>query len=107
MLHRVASTQTGLALRMPVSGSLRSEAGRELQDRDRQRVFNISHQVSGALAIAVFGALLSGHRGLADGLRLSLLIAAGVAGGDGAASALLRFDHRVICSTASAKSEGS
>jgi DHA2 family methylenomycin A resistance protein-like MFS transporter len=53
-------------------------------------VFNTSRQVGGALAIAVFGALLSGQEGLMHGLRLSLLIAAGIAITAGAASVLLR-----------------
>jgi DHA2 family methylenomycin A resistance protein-like MFS transporter len=42
-------------------------------------VFNTSRQIGGALAIAVFGALLAGQDGLVHGLRLSLLLAAGVA----------------------------
>jgi DHA2 family methylenomycin A resistance protein-like MFS transporter len=37
-------------------------------------VLNTSRQVGGALAIAVFGALLA-HQGFVDGLRTSLLIA--------------------------------
>jgi MFS family permease len=41
-------------------------------------VFNTSRQVGGALAVAVFGALLSGGD-FVHGLRLSLLIAAGCA----------------------------
>jgi MFS transporter, DHA2 family, methylenomycin A resistance protein len=52
-------------------------------------VFNTSRQLGGALAIAVFGALLAGHGGLLHGLRLSLLIAAGIAFAAGAASLLL------------------
>jgi len=42
-------------------------------------VFNTSRQVGGALAIAVFGALLSDRVTFLHGLRLSLLIAAAVA----------------------------
>jgi DHA2 family methylenomycin A resistance protein-like MFS transporter len=56
-------------------------------------VFNTSRQVGGALAIAVFGALLAGQEGLTSGLRVSLLIAAGVATAAGAASTLLRPGH--------------
>jgi MFS transporter, DHA2 family, methylenomycin A resistance protein len=56
-------------------------------------VFNTSRQVGGALAIAVFGALLTGGEGLAHGLRVSLLIAAGIAAAAGAASMLLRPAH--------------
>ena len=55
-------------------------------------VFNTSRQVGGALAIAVFGALLSGKGGLMPGRRLSLLIAAGVAVIAGAAALLLRSE---------------
>jgi DHA2 family methylenomycin A resistance protein-like MFS transporter len=59
-------------------------------------VFNTSRQVGGALAIAVFGALLSGTGGLMPGLRISLLIAAGVAVAAGAASLLLRPDSSPV-----------
>ncbi len=55
-------------------------------------VFNTTRQIGGALAIAVFGALLSGQKGLMPGLRVSLLIAAGVAVAAGGVSVLLRAD---------------
>ena len=42
-------------------------------------VFNTSRQVGGALAVAVFGALLASRSGFVHGLRVSLLIAAAVA----------------------------
>jgi MFS transporter, DHA2 family, methylenomycin A resistance protein len=42
-------------------------------------LFNASRQVGGALAVAVFGALLGQQPGLAAGLRTSLLVAAAVA----------------------------
>jgi MFS transporter, DHA2 family, methylenomycin A resistance protein len=42
-------------------------------------VFNTSRQVGGALAVAVFGALLADPATVLQGLRASLLIAAGVA----------------------------
>jgi MFS transporter, DHA2 family, methylenomycin A resistance protein len=42
-------------------------------------VFNTSRQVGGALAIAVFGALLGSAGTFVQGLRVSLLIAAGTA----------------------------
>jgi DHA2 family methylenomycin A resistance protein-like MFS transporter len=42
-------------------------------------VFNTSRQVGGALAVAVFGALLTSTAGFVHGLRLSLIIAALVA----------------------------
>ncbi|MFJ8021499.1 MFS transporter [Streptomyces sp. NPDC096311] len=42
-------------------------------------VFNTSRQLGGALAVAVFGALLAGHAQILHGLRESLVIAAVVA----------------------------
>ena len=42
-------------------------------------VFNTSRQIGGALAVAVFGALISGHAGFQNGLRASMVIAAVVA----------------------------
>ena len=42
-------------------------------------VFNTSRQLGGALAVAVFGALLAGRAHVTEGLRESLLIAALVA----------------------------
>ncbi|MFI5694819.1 hypothetical protein ACIA58_23390 [Kribbella sp. NPDC051586] len=42
-------------------------------------IFNTSRQVGGALAVAVFGALLAAPAGIHAGVRLSLLIAAAVA----------------------------
>jgi EmrB/QacA subfamily drug resistance transporter len=51
-------------------------------------VFNTSRQVGGALAIAVFGALLAGPGSLLHGVRVSLLIAAAVALAAAAASLL-------------------
>jgi MFS transporter, DHA2 family, methylenomycin A resistance protein len=57
-------------------------------------VFNSSRQVGGALAIAVFGALLASQATFLHGLRVSLLIAAAVALAAAAASRLLRRpDH--------------
>jgi EmrB/QacA subfamily drug resistance transporter len=52
-------------------------------------VFNTSRQLGGALAVAVFGALLT-HGSLLHGLRASLLIAASVAAGAAATSLRLR-----------------
>jgi MFS transporter, DHA2 family, methylenomycin A resistance protein len=52
-------------------------------------VFNTSRQIGGALAVAVFGALLSGQGGLEHGLRISLLAAAVIAVAAGAASLLI------------------
>lgn len=42
-------------------------------------VSNTSRQAGGALAVAVFGALLSGSAGSEHGLRVSLFLAAAVA----------------------------
>jgi sugar phosphate permease len=42
-------------------------------------IFNTSRQAGGALAVAVFGALLASRAGFLAGLRASLLIAAVVA----------------------------
>ncbi len=53
-------------------------------------VFNTSRQVGGALAVAVFGALLAQSASFMVGLRISLLLAAGVAFVTAAASLLLR-----------------
>jgi MFS transporter, DHA2 family, methylenomycin A resistance protein len=53
-------------------------------------VLNTSRQVGGALAIAVFGALVSSRATFLPGLRLSLLIAAGIAVAAACASALAR-----------------
>jgi len=52
-------------------------------------VFNTSRQIGGALAVAVFGALLAGRAGFLHGVRASLLIAAVVALAAAAASLLL------------------
>jgi len=41
-------------------------------------VLNTSRQLGGALAVAVFGALLAGSAGFASGMRLSLLLGAAV-----------------------------
>jgi EmrB/QacA subfamily drug resistance transporter len=52
-------------------------------------VFNTSRQVGGALAVAVFGALLANQATFMQGLRTSLLLASGVALAAAAASLLL------------------
>ena len=52
-------------------------------------VFNTSRQVGGALAVAVFGALLAHRASFLHGVRASLLIAAAVAVAAAAASLLL------------------
>ena len=52
-------------------------------------VFNTSRQIGGALAVAVFGALLADRATFVHGVRISLLIAAVVALAAAAASLLL------------------
>ncbi|MFB7600304.1 MFS transporter [Streptomyces sp. NPDC056160] len=56
-------------------------------------VFNTSRQVGGALAVAVFGALLSGSAGFEHGLRVSLFLAAAVACVAAAAATRMPHDH--------------
>jgi DHA2 family methylenomycin A resistance protein-like MFS transporter len=56
-------------------------------------VFNTSRQVGGALAIAVFGALLADRATFLHGLRVSLLIAAAVALAAAAVSLLIKPAH--------------
>lgn len=58
-------------------------------------VFNTSRQVGGALAVAVFGALLAHPGTFLQGLRTSLLLAAGVALAAAAASRLLHAPHGI------------
>jgi hypothetical protein len=53
-------------------------------------VFNTSRQLGGALAVAVFGALLANPASFLSGVRLSLLLAAAVALLAAAVSLLLR-----------------
>jgi MFS transporter, DHA2 family, methylenomycin A resistance protein len=53
-------------------------------------VFNTSRQIGGALAVAVFGGLLTAPDTFLAGVRTSLLIAAGVAALSTATALLLR-----------------
>jgi EmrB/QacA subfamily drug resistance transporter len=57
-------------------------------------VFNTSRQIGGALAVAVFGALLSSSGGFRHGLRLSLVLAAVVALAAAAAGARIAVTRR-------------
>jgi sugar phosphate permease len=71
-------------------------------------VFNTSRQVGGALAVAVFGALLAQPAGFLTGMRTSLLIAAAVAVLAAATALLLTPAHsrhpgRVAASTPAAR----
>jgi MFS family permease len=59
-------------------------------------VFNTSRQMGGALAVAVFGAMLAKHGAFMPGLRTSLLIAAAVALVTAAASLRLRPPTRAL-----------
>jgi DHA2 family methylenomycin A resistance protein-like MFS transporter len=59
-------------------------------------VFNTSRQIGGALAIAIFGALLANEDGFVEGLRTSLLIAAGVTLAAAATSRLLQPPKRPL-----------
>jgi MFS transporter, DHA2 family, methylenomycin A resistance protein len=59
-------------------------------------VFNTSRQVGGALAVAVFGALVARPATFVHGVHLSLLIAAAVALAAAAASRLLRHGYHPI-----------
>ncbi|MFD8526436.1 MFS transporter [Streptosporangium canum] len=53
-------------------------------------VFNTSRQLGGALAVAVFGALIADRASFLPGLRTGLLIAAAIAGTAGLATMALR-----------------
>jgi MFS transporter, DHA2 family, methylenomycin A resistance protein len=57
-------------------------------------VFNTSRQIGGALAVAVFGALLANQATFIQGMRTSLLIAAGVAFATAITSRLLTSPSR-------------
>jgi predicted MFS family arabinose efflux permease len=73
----------------PMSGVLLNSVPGE-QAGTASGVFNTSRQVGGALAVAVFGALLANQATFMQGLRTSLLIAAGVALAAAAAGLQLR-----------------
>jgi MFS family permease len=59
-------------------------------------VFNTSRQVGGAMAVAVFGALLAGPSGFLAGVRTSLLLAAAIALLAAGAALLLRPSPRAV-----------
>jgi len=73
----------------PVMGVLLNSVPKHLAGT-ASGVFNTSRQVGGALAVAVFGALLADRATFVPGMRASLLIAAVVALAAAAASLLLR-----------------
>jgi DHA2 family methylenomycin A resistance protein-like MFS transporter len=83
---------TGLAgpLVMPPMTTLLLQAVPARRAGVASGVFNTSRQVGGALAVAVFGALLASRAAFVHGLRVSLLIAAVVALATAAVSLLLR-----------------
>ncbi|MER7795585.1 MFS transporter [Streptomyces sp. NPDC097640] len=64
---------------MPPTTALLLEHVSAHQTGTASGVFNTSRQIGGALAVAVFGALLSASGGFEHGLRISLLLAAAVA----------------------------
>ncbi|WP_240474195.1 MFS transporter [Intrasporangium chromatireducens] len=68
-------------------------------------VFNTSRQVGGALAVAVFGALL-GHGAFMPGMRASLLLAAAVALLTAAAATVLRPVHHLETDASLAAHQG-
>ena len=57
-------------------------------------ILNTARQIGGALAVAVFGALLAGHAGFLHGLRTSLFITVAVLLVTIAATPLLGRRHR-------------
>jgi MFS transporter, DHA2 family, methylenomycin A resistance protein len=63
-------------------------------------VFNTSRQLGGALAVAIFGALLAQPGQFTSGMRVSLLMAAGVALAAAGTSCLLRSPVHSLASTA-------
>ena len=79
----------GPSVMPPVTGALLNSIPGH-QAGTASGVFNTSRQVGGALAVAVFGALLANRGTFTQGLRTSLLLAAVVALAAAAASLLLR-----------------
>src|SRR5207302_3181392 len=72
----------------PITAVLLNSVG-DHQTGTASGVFNTSRQFGGALAVAVFGALLAGPGGFIHGLRFSLAIAAVVALAAGTTSLML------------------
>ncbi|WP_318216658.1 MFS transporter [Streptomyces sp. SCL15-6] len=64
---------------MPPTTALLLEPVPAEQTGTASGVFNTSRQIGGALAVAVFGALISGTAGFQHGLRVSLALAAAIA----------------------------
>ncbi|HEX6526036.1 MAG TPA: DHA2 family efflux MFS transporter permease subunit [Streptosporangiaceae bacterium] len=79
----------GPAVMPPVTGVLLNAVPGH-QAGTASGVFNTSRQVGGALAVAVFGALLADRAAFMQGLRTSLLLAGGVVLAAAAASLLLK-----------------
>jgi MFS transporter, DHA2 family, methylenomycin A resistance protein len=77
----------------PIMGALLNSVP-EYRAGTASGVFNTSRQIGGALAIAVFGALLADQGTFLQGLRSSLLIAAVVAIAAAAGSLLLPQSQR-------------
>ena len=78
----------------PVAGVLLSSVPAELAGT-ASGVFNTSRQVGGALAVAVFGALLVQSSSFMTGMRVSLVLAAGVALITALASWRLQCTHEI------------
>ncbi|GAA1156609.1 hypothetical protein GCM10009654_10560 [Streptomyces hebeiensis] len=71
--------QLGRGLVMPPTTALLLEHVPAHQTGTAGGVFHTSRQVGGALAVAVFGALISAPAGFGHGLRISLAPAAAIA----------------------------
>ncbi|MFC9056717.1 MFS transporter [Streptomyces sp. NPDC057074] len=97
----------GGPLAMPPTTALLVNSVPAQQTGTASGVFNTSRQLGGALAVAVFGALLAGQSHMLTGVRISLLLAAAVVGAAGVAACFLRpaADHPT--GTAPAPSPGS
>ncbi|MFF9607244.1 MFS transporter [Streptomyces sp. NPDC014684] len=85
----------GGPLAMPPTTALLVNSVPAQQTGTASGVFNTSRQLGGALAVAVFGALLAGQSHMLTGVRTSLLLAAAIVGAAGIAACFLRpaADH--------------
>jgi DHA2 family methylenomycin A resistance protein-like MFS transporter len=79
---------------MPPTTALLLDAVPGHQAGTASAVFNTSRQIGGALAVAVFGALLASSGGFVHGLHLSLIIAGLVAAAVAVIAAQLRTAPR-------------
>src|SRR6266849_9988306 len=88
--HPDGSCRSGRALVTPPVTAVLLNSVPTQRARTASGVFYTSRQVGGALAVAVFGALLANRATFVQGLRTSLLLAAGVPLAAAAASLLLK-----------------